>query len=334
MHADHRQVEDLGAGWLMARTVARRLLELVAVLLLISFLTFLLGSLLPGDPAISILGPDRPAELYEQVRVEMGLDQPFIVRYVDWLGDAVRGDLGTAIVPPGGSVSERVLTALPVSLELAVLAIIMSLAVSVPLALISAARPGGRLDRIITAGAFGMISIPSFVAGLLLILVFVKFWPIFPRNGWVRISEGGLLENLKYAFLPALTMSLTEIAIYTRLLRNDLTSTLQEDFVLAARAKGMPRRRVLVREALRPSSLAVVTIAGVSLGRMIGATVIAEQIFGLPGLGSLIVKAATDSDLVLLQGAVLVVAAIYVLVNAAIDLGYGWLDPRVRHERS
>lgn len=312
--------------------VAKRVAELLLVLLLISFLTFLLGSLLPGDPAVAILGPDRPAAEYDQLREELGFNDPFIVRYVDWLGNAVTGDLGTAVVPPHGDVVERVTAALPVSLELAGLAIVMSLVLSVPLALVSSARPGGRVDRIITASAFGLISVPSFVAGLLLIIVFVKFWPLFPRNGWVRIGEGGLAENLKHAFLPALTMSLAEIAIYTRLLRNDLVSTLQEDFVLAAQAKGMPRHRVIVREALRPSSLSLVTIAGVSLGRMIGATVIAEQLFGLPGLGSLIVKAASDGDLVLLQGAVLVVATIYVLVNACIDLAYGWLDPRIRHD--
>lgn len=316
----------------MIGAVARRLGELLLVLLLISFLTFMLGSLLPGDPAVAILGPDRPAEDYVEVRQELHLDDPFFSRYLSWLGDAVRGDLGEGVVPPHGSVTDRVSAALPVSLELAVLAVTISLALSIPLALLSAAKPGGRVDRSISAMAFGMISVPSFVAGLLLILVFVKLWPVLPRNGWVRPSDGGWGENLRFALLPALTMSLMEVAIYTRLLRNDLVATLQEDFVLAARAKGLPRWRILVREALRPSSLSLVTVAGVSLGRMIGATVIAEQLFGLPGLGSLVVKAAVDGDLVLVQGAVLVVAAIYVLVNAAIDLTYGWLDPRVRHE--
>jgi peptide/nickel transport system permease protein len=316
----------------MVRSALRRLGELALVLVLISILTFALGALLPGDPAVAILGPDRAPQEYEAVRDELGLDKPVVTRYLDWAGSAVQGDLGTGVVPPGGDVVERVRAALPVSLELAVLALLLSLVFSVPLALLSAARPGGRVDRSVTAGAFAMISIPSFVSGLLLILLFVKFWPILPRNGWVRPTEGGIIENLRFALLPALTMSLTEIAIYTRLLRNDLVATLQEDFVLAARAKGMPRGRVLVREALRPSSLSLVTVAGVSLGRMIGATVIAEQIFGLPGLGSLIIKAATDGDLVLLQGAVLVVAAIYVLVNAVVDLSYGWIDPRVRHD--
>lgn len=318
----------------MMRTALRRVAELVLVLLLISILTFLLGTLLPGDPAVAILGPDASAEQYQAVRDELGLEKPIVSRYFDWLGDAVQGDLGQGVVPPGGDVVERVMAALPVSLELAILAVALSLFISVPLALLSAARPGGRVDRGITAAAFGMISVPSFVSGLLLILVFVKFWPILPRNGWVRLSDGGLLENLRFAILPALTMSLMEVAIYTRLLRNDLVTTLQEDFVLAARAKGLPRWRVLVREALRPSSLSLVTVAGVSLGRMIGATVIAEQIYGLPGLGTLIVRAATDGDLVLLQGAVLVVAAIYVLVNATVDVTYSWLDPRVRHDHA
>ncbi|WP_432842598.1 ABC transporter permease [Dactylosporangium sp. CA-092794] len=316
-----------------ARRLARRLGELVLVLFIASFLTFSTASLLPGDPAVAILGPEHPQSDYVALRHQMGLDKPFLVRYFSWLGHALQGDLGITPIPPGGQVSDRILAALPVSGELAILAILLAVVLSVPMALVSASRPGGRADRVLTATVFGVISVPSFLLGLVIIMVLVNKTGAFPRNGWVRLGDGGLGPNLYHAFLPAFTLALNEAAIYARLLRNDLVTTLREDFILAAKAKGMPRVRVLVREALRPSSLGVVTIAGISLGRLLGGTVIVETLFGLPGLGSLIVKAASDGDVILMQGAVLVIALGYVLVNALVDISYTWLDPRIRRER-
>ena len=167
------------------------------------------------------------------------------------------------------------------------------------------------------------------MAGLLLILVFVRLWPVFPRAEWVRVSDG-LGDNLYHAFLPALVVAVGEIPIFLRVLRGDLIETMQQDFITAARSRGMSPRKVLVSEALRPSSLSLVTVAGVSLGRLIGSTVIAESLFGLPGMGSLIVSSALTKDLALLQGAVVTVAIIYVVVNALVDLSYSRLDPRLR----
>jgi len=316
------------------RHLARRFTELVIVMLLASFLTFSFASLLPGDPTIAILGPERPPEDYAALRQEMGLDDPFLLRYFHWLWDALHGDLGRTPIPPGGEVMERILTALPVSAEIAFLAVLMAIVIAIPLALACASRPGGRLDRMITASVFGVISVPSFLLGLVIILLLVNQTGLFPRNGWQRLGDAGLAQNLYFAFLPALTLALNEAAIYSRLLRNDLVATLREDFILAAKAKGMPKSRVLLREALRPSSLGMVTIAGVSLGRLLGGTVIVETLFGLPGLGSLIVKAASDGDVILMQGAVLVIAFGYVVVNALVDISYTWLDPRIRRERA
>jgi len=185
------------------------------------------------------------------------------------------------------------------------------------------------VDRIVTTFTFGLVSLPSFVAGMLLILLFVKVWPIFPRAEWVRITES-VPDNLRHAFLPALVVAVGEIPVFLRVLRGDLIETMQQDFVTAARARGMSPRRVLVSEALRPSSLSLVTVAGVSLGRLIGSTVIAESLFGLPGVGSLIVQSALTKDLALLQGGVVTVAVIYVVVNAFVDLSYSRLDPRLR----
>ncbi|HEY8524376.1 MAG TPA: ABC transporter permease [Acidimicrobiales bacterium] len=317
------------------RSLARgagHLANLVVVVLLASVLTFLLASLLPGDPAVAILGPDRAPEDYARVRAELGVDDPLPTRYLDWLGHAVRGDLGSSLIPPHTPVWERLSAALPVSLELAVLAIGVSVVLAVPLAMWCAHRPGGRADRWVSAGAFAALSLPQFLIGLLLILVLVKGLGWFPRSEWSRITDEGLGENLRHAALPVLTVALGEIAVFTRLLRADLVRTLGTDFVRAARARGLSPTRVLVRHALRPSSFSFVTLAGVNLGRLIGSTVIVERVFGLPGVGSLLVSGATQGDVRVVQGVVLVVAVLYVVLNGAIDVLYGWLDPRIRRD--
>jgi peptide/nickel transport system permease protein len=313
----------------MGRTLLKRVGELAAVLLIVSFGTFMLVSLLPNDPAVTILGEGRDPAEYAAVREDLGLNDPLPVRYVDWLGSALSGDLGETVVPPYTDVLDRVAAALPVSVELAVLGMGMALLFSIPLAMWSAYHAGGRVDRVISATAFGVLSVPSFLAGLLVIMVFANQLGWFPRAQWVRISDS-LGDNLYHAFLPALVIALAETALFTRILRNDLITTLQEDFILAAKAKGMSARHILLSDALRPSSFSMVTLLGISLGRLIGSTVIVEYLFALPGMGSLVIGAANTGDFAMVQGAVLVIAGIYVLTNLLIDLSYGVLDPRIR----
>ncbi|MCD6640274.1 MAG: ABC transporter permease [Nocardioides sp.] len=311
------------------RKVLVRLAELVAVLLIVSFGVFLMVALIPGDPAVAILGEGRPPAQYEALRQELGLNDPVLMRYFDWLGGAVTGDLGHSIMPPQTPVLDRLLAALPVSLQLAVMGMVIALVIAIPLALWSAARQGGFVDRLIGASMFGLLSVPSFLAGLLLIMVVVNDQGWFPRSQWVRISDS-LAGNLHHAILPAIVIALSEIALFTRILRNDLVVTLQEDFVLAARAKGQPPWRIMVGDALRPSSFSLVTLFGISTGRLIGSTVIVEYLFALPGMGSLVVSGAQTGNFPIVQGAVLVTAVMYVFVNTFVDLSYGFLDPRTR----
>lgn len=306
-----------------------RIVELVIVLLLVSFGVFMLTSLLPGDPAVAVLGKGHSPAEYAQLRHQMGLDQPLLQRYWEWLQGALTGDLGQSLVPPKTAVAERVLTALPVSAEIAVLALVIAVVCAIPLAMWSAYHEGGRVDRLISASIFGVLSVPSFLAGLILIMVAANGLGWFPRAEWVRLGEG-VFGNLWHAFLPALTVSLMELAMFTRVLRNDLIVTLREDFILAARARGMPPVRVMFSDSLRPSLFSLVTLLGLSLGRLIGSTVIVEYLFALPGMGSLVVKSASQGDFRMLQGVVLVIAVIYVIANALIDLSYGYLDPRMR----
>lgn len=309
---------------------AVRLARLAVVLWLASVLTFLLSAFLPGDPAVAILGPDRGPEEYARVNQELGVDEPLVTRYWEWLTSVVHGDLGTSLVPPNLAVTERLGHALPVSIELAVLGMLVALMLSVPLAMLCAHAPGSRLDRLVTAGALGMISMPQFLLGMLLILLFVSELGVLPRFGWVPLGEGGPIEHLRHTVLPVATIAAVEVATFTRLLRADLIQTLASDFIRSARMRGLHPTRIMLRHALRPSSFTLITLAGINLGSLIGSTVVIERVFGLPGVGTLLVDGATTGDLPVVQGVVLVVATAYVLINSGIDLLYRWLDPRIR----
>ena len=312
----------------MARLIGRRLAQLVAVLLIVSFLTFLMLHLLPADPAYAILGQNATDAQVEAIHQQLGLDQPFVVQYLDWLGSLLTGDLGTSLRSKE-SVSEALASRLPVSLELAVLATLMSLAFAIPAGVFAAYRSGGKFDRLASAAASTMVAIPGFVLGIFLVYVFAYQLPVLPVSGWVPFSDNPA-ENLRHAVLPAITLAAVEAAVFMRVLRSDMHDTLQENFILAARAQGLPKQNVLWRSALRPSSMSLVTLAGVSLGRLIGGTVLAEVIFALPGVGQLLVQSIYASDVVMVQGIVIVLVTGVVLINLLVDVLYMYLDPRVR----
>ena len=378
----------------MTRTVGLKLLQLVPVLFMVSLATFFMIDLVPGDPAVSILGDDATVEDLQRVREQLGVNDPLGERYFKWLGDTFTGDLGKSFLPPVQPVSDMIRQRLPITLQISIMAMVMAFLIAIPMALRSAARSGDAFDRITTGAAFAVISIPSFLAALLLIFFFVFHkdlvrwtilslglllvaggiaraadqWrlhapgherarflgavaarlavgtgaillvffalPDFPRQGFARLtSDAGLRENLRHSFLPVITLGLVEAAVFMRLLRGDLLTTLQEDFILSARAKGMPMWRILTGDALRPSSFSLITIAGVALGRAIGGTVIVEAIFNLPGMGTMIVAAIGAKDYPVVQASVLVIAVFYVLVNALVDISYTYLDPRIRRGR-
>jgi peptide/nickel transport system permease protein len=312
-------------------SVGRRAGHLILVLFLVSLGTFLMLSLTPGDPAVAVLGDNATPEAVAQLDHELGLDQPILSRYVHWISGVLHGNLGESISPPGGSVVHRIAQALPVSLELALLASVLALVLSIPIAAWSAVKEGGYFDRFFSGVSFTFLSIPPFVSALVLALIFALQLGILPRAGWVRLTSAeGVGANLTHALLPALSLALVEMAVYTRILRADMIQTLKEDFVLAANAKGVPFWRILFVHTLRPSSLSLVTLAGISLARLIGGTVLVETIFGLPGVGQLLVQSSQNADYPLVQGIVLLVAATYVLMNTGVDALYSKLDPRTR----
>lgn len=314
------------------RFVRRRLLHAIIVLFIVSVGTSLLVELVPGDPAAAILGENATPESLALARERLGIDKPPAERYFDWVGNAIQGDLGTSV-----RTSERVTDAIkqrfPVTLQLTIMAQALALLVCFPLATLMATRAGKRVDRVAEGGLSAIIAAPSFVVGPLLMYFIGVKWGWLPIVGWSPISNG-IVENMRRAILPALTIALLEMATFTRILRGDLLTTFQEDYILAARAKGIGSRRVLITHAMRPSMFTLVTLGGLSFARLLGGTVIVESMFTLPGLGRLVIDAVKFGDVTMVQGVVLLIATAYLIINMLVDMAYGWLDPRVRDEGS
>src|SRR5690242_990266 len=313
----------------MARFVGRKLLHLLPVLLAVTLLTFLIASLLPGDLAYTILGDQATPEKVAALRAQMGLDLPIWQRYLHWLWDVLQGDFGRSF-RTGETVLAAVADRLPVSIELMLMAEGLGLLIGIPLAILCAVRSGSAIDRFLTGLAFGKLSLPSFMVAILLIYLFAVELGWLPATGWVPFAEDPL-GNLRSFVLPALTLAFGEWPVLMRVLRSDMIATLQEDYIAMAKAKGLHPARILLVHALKPSSLTLVTVTGINIGRLMGGTVIVESIFALPGIGRLLVGAIYTRDLLILQGAVLCVAIGYVLINFVVDLLYAVLDPRIRH---
>jgi peptide/nickel transport system permease protein len=309
--------------------VARRLLYLVPVLVAVSLLTFLIASLLPGDLAYVILGDQATPEKVEALRHDMGLDAPIWWRYLSWLGHVLQGDFGRSF-RTGQTVLQAVAERLPVSFELMLLAELGALVIGIPLAIACAVRSGSAFDRFMTGTAFSMLSVPAFLSAILLIYLFAVALHWLPATGYVPFEEDPI-GNLRCFVLPALTLALGEWPVLMRVLRSDMIATLQEDYIAMARAKGLKPSRILLVHALKPSSLTLVTVTGINMGRLIGGTVIVESVFALPGIGRLLLGAVYTRDLIILQGVVLFVAFGYVMMNFIVDTLYAVLDPRIRH---
>lgn len=312
------------------RLLTRKLPWLIGTLLAVSFFTFMLVSLLPGDPAVMILGAGGVSpEAVAQLRLELGLDRPLIIRYFDWLGSALSGDLGRSPMT-GQAVTDAILSRLPVTVQLGVMAILIALVLAIPLAMVSAYFAGSRLDRSISGIGFALMSVPGFMMAIFLILIFAVGLGWFPATGWIPMSVSPS-ANLRSAILPAMSLAMIELALYMRLLRTDLIDTLQQDYITLARAKGLPNWLILTRHALRPSSFSLMTVVGLQLGGVISGAIIVEEIFALPGVGRLLYQSILQRDLLMVQGIVLFIATAYVVVNFLVDLCYSLLDPRVRY---
>ncbi len=306
--------------------------RLVFVFFVVTFFTFFLLDRTPGDPAERFAGLNATPEVIDGIREELGLNGSLFERYFRWLGNAVQLDFGDSIVTRGFSSWDLIRESLPKTLELMILAEILAIGMAVPLAIASARRPGGLIDKASSSTAFGLLALPSFVLGIYMSFIFgVKL-------GWFPTIVDNLpglnddpLNNLRQMFLPSLTLALNLVAVYLRLLRSDLIETLQEDYVMLAQARGLSERRIMWRHVLRPSSLNFTTAVGLNVAGLIGGALIIEVLFAIPGMGKLIIASVLLEDFNVVAAAVAVLTIGYVSLNFIVDMLYSVLDPRIRH---
>ena len=307
----------------------RRLLSTLPTLFVVTLIVFAIVRVLPGNPARLLLGEEATPQLVAELTHQMGLDRPLPVQYATWLLGVVQGDFGRSI-KDNMSVSKLILEKLPTTLELAVLATLVSVVIALPAGIITAAKRGGFTDGLITVLALSGVSLPNFFLGILLIFLFSIQLNWIPPSGYMTPLENPL-ENLRLMLLPAITLGLGTAGALTRFLRGSMLEVLGQDYVRTARAKGVMGRVVLYRHALRNALIPVVTIFGLQLGGLLGGAVITEQIFSIPGFGRLIVDAVFTRDFPVVQGIVLVSAMAIFLVSFLVDLIYAAVDPRIRY---
>ena len=312
----------------MLKYIVRRLAMLVIVVIGVTLVTFTMTHLAPGDPAelmaIARYGLENLSEEdIERIRVAEGLDAPIFIQYLRWLGHTVTGDLGRSLVT-GDPVQEEILLKLPATFQLALAALVVSLLVAVPAGIISAVKQHSPLDYLTMTGALLGVSMPNFCLGLLLILFFAV------KLGWFPVYGYG---GLSHMILPAITLGTGMAAITTRLTRSSMLNVLRQDYITAARSKGLSEGQLIFSHALKNSFIPVITIVGLQIGHLLEGTVIVESIFAWPGLGKLLVDSIFARDFSMIQGCVLLFAVLFVLVNLLVDISYVYLDPQIRYEK-
>jgi peptide/nickel transport system permease protein len=298
-------------------------------LLVSSTLVFFIFQVIPGDEATARLGMNSDPQAAENLRRQLGLDRPLFVQYLDWLGKAVRGDLGKSYVNEQ-SVTSLVLEKFPATLQIAFMGVFLSLLISVPVGTIAALRRGTWIDQVARMIAMVGYCVPRYWLGVLLILAFAVRIQWLPPAGYVPFTEDPVM-NLRYAALPVIALAATLAAVQMRFLRSSLLDVVAQDYVRTAYAKGLTHRVVVVRHALSNALIPFITVVGLQFAELLGGLVVVEQIFAWPGVGWLMVQSITQRDVAVVQGAVLLVAVGFVLINLLVDIAYAYLDPRI-HE--
>jgi len=308
--------------------LGRRLLATIPLLFLVSLVVFALVHALPGDPAVLFLGEEADPETLARFRVRLGLDRPLVAQYAAWLGRALRGDLGRSL-RTNQPVAEAILERLPVTLELLVAALSVSLAIAIPMGIVSAVKRNSGVDLVSTVFALVGFAMPGFWLGIILIYVFALLLRWLPPSGWVPLPAS-VPQNLLSLVLPAFTLGTALAALVTRQLRSGMLEVLRQDYVRTAQAKGLSERQVVGKHALKNALISVVTVVGLQLGGLLGNTIITETLFALPGVGRLMIDAIFSRDFFVVQGVILFLAVGYVLSNLLVDALYSYLDPRIR----
>ena len=313
----------------MLRYLLNRLMGLVAVMFIVATLVFVILRITPGDPAAVMLGPQASQQDIDALRERLGLDQPLPVQYVTWLGQLARGDLGQSIFldqPVTAALAQR---AEP-TFWLTLMALVIASAIALPVGILSAVRRGTALDQSVVTFSMFTSSVPSFWLGLILMQLFSV------KLGWLPVAgyggpDASIATRLSHLVLPAIVLGLVNSALITRFIRASMLDVLRDDYVRTARAKGLPEIKVILKHAVRNALIPILTVLGLTAALLVSGAVVTETVFGLPGVGNLVVSAVLRRDYPVIQGALLVIAAIYVLINLFIDLLYLLVDPRVRY---
>ena len=304
--------------------------SIVPLLFLLTLVVFALVQIAPGDPAAIIAGPDASPEAVDAIRRDLGLDQSALTQYVNYVLQVLQGDLGTSYAT-NEPVLERIISRLPRTASIALLAILISVVLSIPMAVMAALKRNSWIDRAITSTSVVMLALPPFVLAAMLIAWFsLGGLQILPPGGYAEMSEDGFSEWLRFAILPAIAISSISVAELARLGRGSLVDTLEEDYVRTARAKGLSNWLIVGKHAAKNAAIPYVTILGLQVGRIVGAAVIVEAIFNLQGFGQLGVEAVLTRDLPTMQGVVLISGVIVIVMNLIVDISYGYFNPRTR----
>lgn len=313
----------------MIAVVIRRLLATIPVMGIVAIIVFSLLYLTPGDPAAVLAGEQATAEDIERLRVSLGLDQPYLVRFGQWITGVLHGDLGTSIFSRR-PVMELIVQRLEPTVALTLASLLIAVTIAVPLGVIAAWRSGGIVDRMAMSFAVLGFSVPVFVLSYLLIALFSVKLQLLPVQGYIPIAYG-FVPFAQHLILPAVSLGIINAALIARITRATMIEVLNQDYIRAARAKGLSVRRVLIRHALKNAAVPIVTVIGISFALLISGVVVTETVFNIPGLGRLTVDAILRRDYPVIQGVILVFSATYVVVNLLVDLSYGFFDPRIKH---
>jgi peptide/nickel transport system permease protein len=312
----------------LLRLIVVRLLALAPMLLALSIASFALVHIIPGDPALVMMGGEGTTQAVEELRRQLGLDRPLHVRYLEWLGRIVQGDLGQSLYNRT-QVSEELLWRMPTTLSLVTLALLLSIGIGIPAGLLSAAFRNSWIDHAARLLTLVSLSLPSFWLGLMLIILFSLWLDLLPIVGYEPITQG-IWKAIPFLILPSLALGTHLAALLTRLTRSSMLEVLSQDYVRTARAKGLRDWAVLMRHALRNALIPLVTVIGINMGILLGGTAVIETVFVLPGVGQLVVRSLYNRDLPVIQGLILYVAVVYVVINLVVDILYTYLDPRLR----
>lgn len=315
----------------MIHYTIRRLISAIPTLLVVAVMIFVLIRMIPGNPAMVMLGNDATASEIAAMEKRLGIDQPLHIQFARWAGNILRGDLGDSIYYRK-PVTQVIFSQLEPTLLLVLYATAVFLLVGVPLGVTAAVHRNGPLDRACMTLSMVGISMPGFWLGLVLVILFSVKLGVLPSVGYVMIREGGLLESLKYLTLPAIAMGLQRSASIARVARSSMLEVLGNDYIRTARAKGLVERRVVGLHALKNAANQIVTQAGISIAHIMGGSVVIESVFNIPGIGRLAFDSIARRDYPAIQGHIIFVAAVYVFVNLAVDLLYKFFDPRVEYK--